>query len=99
MFCKYDTRTGELFNADRAKSAAVALENFCLIMFGGRTFEMLMQEEATEDGDARSAAGDLICNILHLANLNGWDAKEMMRASFACYEDELHIEATAGEVA
>lgn len=94
---EYDPRTGELFNADRAKAAELALDQFGLLMFGGRSFAMLAKDGTSKDSDAYCAVLDLVTNLGHLCDRYGWDFPNLLTNAIRNHADEVSIEKMAGE--
>lgn len=63
-------------NNDRASWANTALSAF-------------VNEVATDDEDDKDMMCDLLCNIRHLADAQGWDIEKMWAGSASPYSEEI----------
>lgn len=83
-------------NDDRAETAYSAMEAFTPIVMGDRTFDELVA--LGTDGDGPDTLSDLICNLMHLANKNGWDAHKLAKQGISNFDFEVESECeTCGE--
>lgn len=74
-------------NADRALWARNALTVFTVETFGGD------DPSEMDSGDLENAICDLITDLLHLADQQGFDADEVLRSATFHYEAEKYEEA------
>ena len=74
-------------NAKRIALAAKALDAFTVESFGGRTLSRLLAESG-HDGDALDALGDLLGDLMHLADARGLDFARAMESGRRHYEHE-----------
>jgi len=88
----YDERTGELWNSTRADGTIPALNAFCDESYGRRSFETLIERDQANDSDACAALGDLITNLLHLADRYGWPIDDILEAAKFNHDYEVETE-------
>ena len=80
----------EIDNLQRASFAAEALDIFCRETYGGRSFGAL------PTGDRETAIADLVCDLLHLANLQGFEIESILRQADLHYQAEIAEESEQG---
>lgn len=75
-------------NTDRANWAQDAVDVFGTATFGGRTFTDTLPEQPDVGDDPYCMVQDLITDLLHLANRQGWDTDDLIRRATGAYEEE-----------
>lgn len=73
-------------NAERAEWALNALAMFTAETFGGE------HPDAMHDDDLEAAVTDLICDLLHLAECNGFDPQRVVERANSHYRTETLLE-------
>lgn len=76
-------------NTDRANWAQDAVDVFGAATFGGRTFTATLPEQPGVGDDPYCMVQDLITDLLHLANQQGWDVDDLLRRATGAYDEEL----------
>lgn len=84
-------------NASRAAWAENAVNTFAVETYGGRSFTATVKEQPGEGDDAYTMIQDLICDLMHLAHRNGWNAAEIVRKANDHFDYEIDEEATLAQ--